>query len=88
MRHVFMKAVSFYRRWISPALPGSCRFHPTCSAYAHRALEVYGAGKGLLLTAERLVKCHPFHPGGYDPVPDPRDRAAHEAARSSEKREA
>ncbi|GAA1677832.1 membrane protein insertion efficiency factor YidD [Fodinicola feengrottensis] len=59
-----------YRRWISPALPPRCRFYPTCSAYAVEALRVHGALRGLGLSAWRLARCHPFHPGGYDPVPD------------------
>lgn len=65
-----MRAVRFYRNWVSPALPGSCRFYPTCSAYAHQALEVHGAWRGSLLTGARLLRCHPFHRGGYDPVPE------------------
>jgi len=63
-------AVRLYRNWISPALPGSCRFAPTCSEYALHALEKYGAWKGTRLTIRRLLRCHPFHPGGYDPVPE------------------
>lgn len=63
--------IRFYRRWISPATPPSCRFHPTCSAYALEAVERYGAGRGGWLALRRLLRCHPFHPGGYDPVPLP-----------------
>jgi putative membrane protein insertion efficiency factor len=69
MKTIMLAAVRFYRCWISPGLPGSCRFVPTCSAFAQQALERHGAWKGTLLTAERLLKCHPFHPGGHDPVP-------------------
>jgi uncharacterized protein len=58
-----------YRRWISPALPARCRFYPSCSAYALEALATHGAWKGLALTLWRLLRCQPFHPGGYDPVP-------------------
>ena len=58
-----------YRRWISPALPARCRFYPSCSAYAMEALATHGAWRGLRLTLWRLLRCHPFHPGGYDPVP-------------------
>lgn len=58
-----------YRRWISPALPNRCRFYPSCSAYALEAIQTRGAARGLLLTLRRLARCHPFHPGGYDPVP-------------------
>ncbi|HET8609253.1 MAG TPA: membrane protein insertion efficiency factor YidD [Burkholderiales bacterium] len=58
-----------YQYAISPLLPQSCRFHPTCSAYALEAVRRYGALKGLWLAARRLAKCHPWHPGGIDPVP-------------------
>jgi putative membrane protein insertion efficiency factor len=64
--------VVFYRRWISPALPPSCRFHPSCSAYALEALATRGPVMGVLLAGWRLARCHPFNPGGYDPVPPPR----------------
>jgi putative membrane protein insertion efficiency factor len=63
-----------YRRWISPALPARCRFHPSCSAYALEALATHGAVRGTGLAIWRLLRCHPFHPGGYDPVPPPRRR--------------
>jgi hypothetical protein len=62
-------AVVAYRRWVSPALPPRCRFHPSCSAYALEALETHGASRGVALTVWRLLRCHPFHPGGFDPVP-------------------
>jgi putative membrane protein insertion efficiency factor len=58
-----------YRRWVSPALPARCRFHPSCSAYALEAIATHGALRGLRLAVWRLLRCHPFHPGGYDPVP-------------------
>ncbi|MGH3728999.1 MAG: membrane protein insertion efficiency factor YidD, partial [Micromonosporaceae bacterium] len=58
-----------YRRWVSPALPARCRFYPSCSAYALQALATHGALRGTALTVWRLLRCHPFHPGGYDPVP-------------------
>ena len=60
--------ITFYQRWMSPLLPPRCRFEPTCSAYAREALMRYGLARGLGLAAWRLLKCHPFHPGGYDPV--------------------
>ncbi|WP_320068329.1 membrane protein insertion efficiency factor YidD [Micromonospora sp. RTGN7] len=63
-----------YRRWISPALPARCRFHPSCSAYAIEAVSRHGALRGAGLTVRRLSRCHPFHPGGYDPVPEPGGR--------------
>ncbi|MBO4204519.1 membrane protein insertion efficiency factor YidD [Micromonospora echinofusca] len=60
-----------YRRWISPALPARCRFYPSCSAYALEAVTRHGALRGAVLAARRLLRCHPFHPGGHDPVPEP-----------------
>lgn len=60
-----------YRRWISPALPARCRFYPSCSAYALEAITTHGALRGTRLAVWRLLRCHPFHPGGYDPVPAP-----------------
>ncbi|HET8723692.1 MAG TPA: membrane protein insertion efficiency factor YidD [Anaeromyxobacteraceae bacterium] len=61
--------VRVYQRLVSPLLPPSCRFYPSCSAYAVGALERHGALKGSWLAARRLARCHPFHPGGVDPVP-------------------
>jgi putative membrane protein insertion efficiency factor len=58
-----------YQRWISPALPPTCRFHPSCSAYAIEALQVHGVVRGIALTTWRLLRCAPWHPGGIDPVP-------------------
>jgi putative membrane protein insertion efficiency factor len=63
-----------YRRWVSPALPDRCRFHPSCSAYALTAIATHGPVRGLGLTVWRLLRCHPFAPGGIDPVPPPRSR--------------
>jgi putative membrane protein insertion efficiency factor len=62
-------AIAGYRRIISPLLPRSCRFYPSCSAYAAEAIERHGSARGLVLAARRILRCHPFHPGGYDPVP-------------------
>ena len=59
----------FYKREISPLLPPCCRYTPTCSEYAMQAVEKYGAVKGGWLAAKRILRCHPFHEGGYDPVP-------------------
>lgn len=61
--------VRFYQRFISPGLPPSCRFYPTCSEYTLQAITKYGALKGAWLGIKRIGRCHPFHPGGYDPVP-------------------
>lgn len=64
-----MQMVRFYRRYISPLLPDSCIYSPTCSEYALEAIEKYGAAKGSWLAFKRILRCHPFHRGGFDPVP-------------------
>ncbi|HPE15346.1 MAG TPA: membrane protein insertion efficiency factor YidD [Oscillospiraceae bacterium] len=70
MKRVLLALIRFYRRYISPGKPPSCRFIPTCSAYAMEAIEKYGAAKGSLLALRRLSRCHPFSgKSGYDPVP-------------------
>lgn len=69
MKQVMILLIRFYRRFISPLKPHTCRFYPTCSTYALQAFTKYGFFKGTFLTAKRLLKCHPFHPGGYDPLP-------------------
>lgn len=70
---VLQAPIRFYRAWISPLLPPSCRFYPTCSAYAMEALGVHGPVKGTWLSVKRIASCHPFHPGGIDPVPPVED---------------
>lgn len=62
--------VGAYRFFISPLLPAACRFHPSCSAYAEQALQKHGALRGGWLAAGRICRCGPWHPGGFDPVPD------------------
>lgn len=69
MKKLLLAVIRFYRRQISPLTPPSCRFIPTCSEYAAEAIEKYGARRGGWLSLRRILKCHPFHPGGYDPVP-------------------
>lgn len=69
MKKVLQVPIHVYRKYISPLTPPSCRFYPTCSQYALEALEEHGALKGSWLAAKRIAKCHPFHPGGIDPVP-------------------
>ena len=73
VRNGLLAAVRFYQRAISPTRPPRCRFVPTCSAYAVEALEVHGAARGTWLAVRRLLKCAPWHPGGVDLVPEPRD---------------
>lgn len=68
-KRIMLGMIRFYRRFISPMFPPCCRFTPTCSQYALEAIEKYGAFKGGLLAMRRLLRCHPFNPGGYDPVP-------------------
>ena len=69
MRAVFLVLIRFYQRWISSMLPASCRFYPSCSQYMYQAIEKYGVLRGGWLGLRRIGRCHPFHPGGYDPVP-------------------
>ncbi len=61
--------IRLYQRWISPVTPPSCRYFPSCSEYAAQAVTRYGLFRGSWLALRRLLRCHPFHPGGYDPVP-------------------
>lgn len=68
-RRVVLGIIRFYQKFISPALPPSCRFTPTCSQYTYEAISKYGVVKGGWLGMKRISRCHPFHPGGYDPVP-------------------
>ena len=68
-KRIMLGMIRFYRRFISPMFPPCCRFTPTCSAYALEAIQKYGALKGGYLAVRRVLKCHPFHKGGYDPVP-------------------
>jgi hypothetical protein len=69
IRALLLLLVRAYRRLVSPLLPPSCRFYPSCSAYAETALLRHGAARGAWLAARRLARCHPLHPGGIDPVP-------------------
>ena len=70
MKSLFLALIRFYQRAISPLTPASCRFRPTCSAYAYEAISKYGCLKGGLLALKRFLRCHPFnHDDWYDPVP-------------------
>lgn len=68
MRKVAIAALRFYKRFVSPLLPSACRFHPTCSQYMLEAVQKYGLARGAWLGVLRLLRCHPFHEGGFDPV--------------------
>ncbi len=69
MKQLVIAIIRFYQRYLSAALGSNCRFQPTCSHYTLEAVERYGALKGLWMGARRISRCHPFNPGGYDPVP-------------------
>lgn len=69
MARVVLSLIRFYQRAVSPVLPTVCRFEPSCSQYGYEAIERYGLVRGGWLAIKRLARCHPLHPGGYDPVP-------------------
>lgn len=69
MKSLLLAVLRFYQRRISPLFPPSCRFTPSCSQYTYEAIERYGAAKGGWLGVKRILRCHPFNPGGHDPVP-------------------
>ena len=69
LTRILIGMIDFYRRFLSPLKPPTCRFYPTCSSYAREAILRFGPGRGSWLALRRLLKCHPLHPGGYDPVP-------------------
>jgi uncharacterized protein len=69
-KKIIISIINFYQRFISPLKPPTCRFYPTCSHYGVEAVTRFGALKGGWLTIIRIVKCQPFHPGGFDPVPE------------------
>jgi len=64
--------IGFYQRWLSPLFGKTCRFHPSCSCYTATCIERFGASQGTWLGVRRIARCHPFHPGGNDPPPEPR----------------
>lgn len=68
MRKFVLSTLKFYKKFISPILPNSCRFYPTCSQYAADAVEKYGVLKGSIKSIYRIMRCNPFNKGGYDPV--------------------
>jgi putative membrane protein insertion efficiency factor len=69
VKYLFLGLIKVYKISISPLLGPICRFHPTCSTYSYESIKKHGAFKGLYLSIIRISKCHPFHPGGYDPIP-------------------
>ena len=69
MKNVVILPIRFYQKFISPLFPATCRFYPTCSTYFIQAVEKHGIFKGSYLGIKRFLRCHPFNPGGYDPVP-------------------
>ena len=69
LRALALALLRFYKRFLSPLLPPMCRFEPTCSVYTMQAIEKHGALRGTVMGARRLLRCHPFNPGGWDPVP-------------------
>jgi hypothetical protein len=68
MKKILISLIKLYKYILSPLLPLSCRFSPSCSQYSIEAIGTYGAAKGLSLSARRILRCHPFNPGGHDPV--------------------
>jgi hypothetical protein len=70
VRHLALALIRAYQRFISPLLPPACRFEPSCSRYGYEAISRYGILHGGWLTVKRISRCHPFNPGGYDPVPE------------------
>lgn len=73
MKSLFIGLIKFYQMAISPFKPRTCRFYPSCSAYSMTAFERFGAFKGMYLTIRRILKCHPFHAGGVDLVPEKKE---------------
>jgi putative membrane protein insertion efficiency factor len=68
IRKTALLVIRFYQKAISPYFPSACRYYPTCSVYAYEAIEKYGIFRGSFLALRRILRCHPFHSGGYDPV--------------------
>jgi uncharacterized protein len=69
LRFAVIAPIRLYQRWIGPTFPAACRFSPSCSQYTLESIEKHGIIRGLWLMVQRLARCHPYHPGGFDPVP-------------------
>ena len=78
MKKILILLIRFYQKFISPMFPAKCRFYPTCSQYTLEAIKEHGAIKGTYLGIRRILKCHPFHEGGYDPVPKKENKNSEE----------
>ena len=78
MKKIFILFIRFYQKFISPLFPAKCRYYPTCSQYTLKAIQEYGAIKGTYLGIKRILRCHPFHEGGYDPVPKIKNKNSEE----------
>ncbi|MDX1994922.1 MAG: membrane protein insertion efficiency factor YidD [bacterium] len=74
MKWLALGAIRFYQKFISPLLPSSCRFYPSCSHYTYEAIQIHGVFRGTWMGMRRISRCHPFNPGGYDPVPPKKER--------------
>ncbi|WP_372715089.1 membrane protein insertion efficiency factor YidD [Ilyobacter sp.] len=74
MKKILLTLIIIYQKFISKLLGKNCRFYPTCSSYTYHAIEEHGCFIGIFLGIRRILKCHPFHPGGYDPVPPSRKK--------------
>ena len=69
LKRILITVIKWYKYFLSPLLPSACRYAPTCSEYTMQAIEKYGVMRGAALSFKRIIRCHPFHPGGFDPVP-------------------